>query len=105
MRNDIFGLDHDRMMKSVVASMSKTMKAWETYSSGEEQSVEVTKPTDYNRLGEDAKLRGDFLKFLEKRHITPERKKFHRHFNPNEIEDVHEDYRDLPDNDFYDEEK
>jgi ribosome-binding factor A len=106
MRHDIFDLDHDRIMKSITASISKSVKAWESY-----KSENVEAPVyNYDKINRDAELRDDFVKFLEKRSlekkITPDRKKFHRHFLPQEYESGNDDYKgEIPDDDYIDEEK
>lgn len=91
-----------------MASMNKSVKAWESYSSLGNQS-EVAAPINYDKINRDAELREDFVKFLEKRQLekkfTPERKRFHRHFNPQQTDDdhLHDEYKDLPDSDYLDE--
>lgn len=109
MRHDIYGLDHDRIMKSIMASMNKSVKAWESYTSLGKQS-EVLAPINYDKINRDTELREDFIKFLEKRQlqkkITPERKKFHRHFQLEESNNItmYEDYKDqYHDSDYLDE--
>ena len=101
MRNDVFGLDHDRITKSVMASIDKSQKAWEMYntSSPSEDDVTPVEPFDFDKASKEKELREEFVKFLEKRKIekksTPERKKFSRQqFNSNELEEDFVEYED-----------
>lgn len=113
MRHDIYGLDHYEIMKSITASIYKSVKAWESYSGG----VGTNNPESYvsidaNKFNSDAQLREDFITYLEKRQLekrnTPERKKFHRHFItlPNdENNGIGSEYHDLPDSDYIEDDK
>lgn len=108
MRNDIFGLDHTRMMGSVVASIEKTSKAWESFNN-ENFEVDRTQilqniQTDISKLTKEAENRTEFMKFLEKRQfakkLTPERKKFNKSLAyRNEDDNFYEESDPIPDND------
>lgn len=113
MRHDIYGLDHDRIMKSVMASMSKSAKAWESYGSKETtKPIEIRETVNFDRLKKDAELREGFIKFLEKKQqekkITPERKKSHRIFYDEDtsFDMLENSYKDeLLDSDFLEDDK
>lgn len=111
MRNDIFHLDHARMMASITASMNKFSKAWENYKSEENTDEKRNQnisnmEIEINKLTKEAEQRVEFMKFLEKRRfekkITPERKKFikEQHMINLHEENLEDQYEEIPDNDF-----
>lgn len=108
MRNDIFGLDHARIMGSIVASIDKSSRAWDSFNNEnfETERTEIIKniQVDISKLAKEATNRAEFVKFLEKRQFekksTPERKKFNKRLvYRNEDDNFYDDSDTIPDND------
>lgn len=115
MRHDVFGLDHNKIMRTIVANINKSSRAWEMYKSEEssnqnrEEMINQIR-NDANKLIKQAENREEFIKFLEKKQFerknTPERKKSAKYIEEYEEETLEVESDPIPDNDiFYEEDE
>jgi hypothetical protein len=114
MKNDIFGLDHDRIMKKISTNIDKTKRAWESFETKQTIPFDVNERDmskirdEINQLNAEAEARKEFAKFLTRKQFTkatPERKK-HQNLIPqdDEDEDTYDQQRyEIVDDDFYEE--
>ncbi|KAG5681833.1 hypothetical protein PVAND_011241 [Polypedilum vanderplanki] len=120
MRHDSLGIDHAKIMNKIFASLNKSKQAWESYNHDESFDISISQlaqikstpdsiSNEIDKLKNEAEMRENFIKFLEKRQWqrrnTPERKKSKRFLEEYEDDESKFDFNSdpIPDGDYLEE--